>query len=33
MIATSTANWAIVGAYPGINTSTGGVIWTLSTSS
>jgi hypothetical protein len=31
--ATSTANWAITGAYPGIATSTGGVVWTLSTSS
>ena len=30
--ATSTANWAIVGAYPGIYTSTGGTIWALSTS-
>jgi hypothetical protein len=31
--ASSTANWTIIGAYPGIATSTGGVVWTLSTSS
>lgn len=33
LVGTSTVNWAVVGAYPGIYTSTGGVIWTLSTSS
>jgi hypothetical protein len=33
LMATSTANWAIMGAYPGIFTSTGGTIWTFSTSS
>lgn len=30
--ATSTTNWAILGAYPDIYTSTGGTIWALSTS-
>ena len=30
--ATSTSNWAIIGAYPGTYTSTGGTIWALSTS-
>ena len=33
IVATSTTNWVVVGAYPGMYTSTGGVIWALSTSS
>ena len=33
IVATSSANWAIVGAFPGTYTSTGGVNWLLSTSS
>lgn len=33
MMATSLTNWALVGAYPGFASSTGGILWTLSTSS